>query len=194
MKRDNAKTGIKKNPAVKKGLLMALIGAAIVLSSPAAVRVQAQEEAADAGSFEIMERNQIMNAREDLEVKAAPDEAAETVFRYQGGDNVYVTGQTSDGWYRVRYQDMVGYIQSAQVAELELDVAALNEEFAVEEMEGALVVEEVERYRTEARRSRIWGTIIILLVAGVFATGIISTVRSGKKKEIPLEIIDLNED
>jgi len=194
LKRDNAKTGTKKNPAVKKGLLMALIGAAIVLSSPAAVRVQAQEEAADAGSFEISERNQIMNAKEDLEVKAAPDETAETVFRYQGGDNVYVTGQTSDGWYRVRYQDMVGYIQSAQVAELELDVAALNEEFAVEEMEGALVVEEVERYRTEARRSRIWGTIIILLVAGVFATGIISTVRSGKKKEIPLEIIDLNED
>ncbi len=194
MKRDNAKTGIKKNPAVKKGLLMALIGAAIMLSSPAAVRVQAQEEASDAGSFEISELNQIMNAREDLEVKAAPDETAETVFRYQGGDNVYVTGQTSDGWYRVRYQDIVGYIQAAQVGEMELDVAALNEEFAVEEMEGALVVEEVERYRTEARRSRIWGTIIILLVAGVFATGIISTVRSGKKKEIPLEIIDLNEE
>lgn len=194
MKKDKEKTGIKKNPTVKKGLLTALIGSAILLSLPAAAQVQAQEEASDAGNVEITELNQIMNAREDLEVKAAPDETAETVFRYQGGDNVYVTGQTSDGWYRVRYQDIVGYIQAAQVAELELDVAALNEEFAVEEMEGALVVEEVERYRTEARRSRIWGTIIILLVAGVFATGIISTVRSGKKKEIPLEIIDLNED
>ncbi len=194
MKKDKEKTGIKKNPAVKKGLLTALIGAALVLSLPAAAQVQAQEEAAEAGNVEITELNQIMNAREDMEVKAAPDETAETVFQYQGGDNVYVTGQTSDGWYRVRYQDIVGYIQAAQVEEIELDVAALNEEFAVEEMEGALVVEEVERYRTEARRSRIWGTIIILLVAGVFATGIISTVRSGKKKETPLEIIDLNED
>ncbi len=67
------------------------------------------------------------------------------------------------------------------MAEIELDVEALDEEFAVEEAEGKLVVEEVERQRTEVRRSRIWGAVIILLVLGVFATGIISAAGNGAK-------------
>lgn len=74
-------------------------------------------------------------------------------------------------------------MQTEQVAEIELDVEALNDEFAVEEEEGRLVVEEVERQRTEARRSKIWGAVIILLVLGVFVTGIITTVRSGNDED-----------
>lgn len=46
-----------------------------------------------------------------------------------------------------------------------------------------MVVEEVERYRAEAKRSRIWGTVIVLLIAGIFAVGVISTRKSKKNSE-----------
>ena len=67
-----------------------------------------------------------------------------------------------------------------------MDISGLDEEIDAVEMESRMVIEEVERHRAEAKRSRIWGMVIVLLVAGVFATGIISTIKagkSGKKKE-----------
>lgn len=131
----------------------------------------------------ITECSLIATAVGEVDAKEKPDENAAVIISYHDGDNIYVTGETADGWYRVRYQDLVGYVRIEQAAEIELDVEALNDEFAVEEEEGRLVVEEVERQRTEARRSKIWGAVIILLVLGVFVTGIITTVRSGKDEE-----------
>ena len=51
---------------------------------------------------------------------------------------------------------------------------------AANEAETKFVVEVVEKYRKDARRSKIWGTVIIVLVAGIFAVGIFSAVRSNK--------------
>ena len=45
------------------------------------------------------------------------------------------------------------------------------------------MVEEVERQRTETKRSRIWGAVILLLVAGIFVTGIFSVVRSRRTED-----------
>ena len=126
----------------------------------------------------ITEVSRFMTAEGEIEAKASPREDAETVIRYQSGDKIYVTGELADGWCRVRYQDMTGYIRPAQAAEIERDVEALDDEFAAAESEGKLVVEEVERQRTETKRSRIWGAVILLLVAGIFVTGIFSVVRS----------------
>lgn len=73
----------------------------------------------------------------------------------------------------------------------EFDVEGLDKEFQESEAEGKLVIEEVERYRAEAKRSRIWGIVIVLLVVGIFATGIISTTRIEKEKR---KIIDLDKE
>lgn len=123
------------------------------------------------------------DGRGEIEAKASPREDAETVIRYQSGDKIYVTGELADGWCRVRYQDLTGYIRPAQAAEIERDVEALDDEFAAAESEGKLVVEEVERQRTETKRSRIWGAVILLLVAGIFVTGIFSVVRSRRTED-----------
>ena len=69
----------------------------------------------------------------------------------------------------------------AALADQELDVEGLNQEFQESETEGKMVIEEVERNRKEAKRSKIWGIVIVLLVVGIFATGIISA--SGLEKE-----------
>lgn len=130
---------------------------------------------------EVTELNQIMVADEAVEAKEMPDPNSKTVITYEGGKHVFVIGETSDGWYKVSYQDKEGYVPKAALADQELDVEGLNQEFQESETEGRMVIEEVERNRKEAKRSKIWGIVIVLLVVGIFATGIISA--SGLEKE-----------
>lgn len=148
-------------------------GGALVLPSRAEEAVQE----------EIQERNQIMKAQDRLEAKAEPNDSAETVITYESDAPVFVTGETADGWYRVVYQDQTGYVPHSALTEQELDIEALDKEFDAVSAESKMVVEEVERYRAEKRRSRIWGAVILLLVMGIFATGIFSTVKAGKKED-----------
>lgn len=133
---------------------------------------------------EIMELNQIMQAKEAVEAKAEPKDNAEVIVTYSAGASVYVVGETADGWYQISYQNQKGFVHKSELAEMkEIDAAALDEEMEAAEAEGKMVVEEVERYRAEVRRSRIWGTVIVLLVVGIFATGIISTVKAEKEEK-----------
>ncbi len=129
---------------------------------------------------------QFMSVRQPVDAKTEPDENAETIFSYQAGDMVYVTGQTEDGWYIVYYQNQTGYInmEAAQEAlePMTVDVDMLNAEMAAEEETSRLIIEETERYRAEARRSKIWAAVIIVLVVGIFAMGIVSTVQAEKRK------------
>lgn len=130
----------------------------------------------------ITEMNQIMIAVQSIQAKELPDIKATTVIVYTKDSPVLVTGETEDGWYRVSFQDKEGYVKVDKLKQNDLDKASMDKEMEAMETENKIVIEEVERYRAEARRSRIWGTIIILLVAGIFATGIISTVRAEKKR------------
>ena len=75
---------------------------------------------------------------------------------------------------------MEGYVEVQGLSALELDIEGLDAEMAANEAETKFVVEVVEKYRKDARRSKIWGTVIIVLVAGIFAVGIFSAVRSNK--------------
>lgn len=131
---------------------------------------------------EISELNQIMTANDKLEIKEIPDDNAAIVFTYESGAAVFVTGETTDGWYKVSYQDKVGYVRKSELEAAELDVEGIDKEMADAAAEGKQIVEEVERYRIEAQRTKIWGTVIILLVVGIFATGIISTIKNEKEE------------
>lgn len=130
----------------------------------------------------ITENSRIVTAVGEVDARETPDASAPVVISYHDGDHIYVIGETSDGWYQVKYQELTGFVPAEQAKEMELDVAALDDEFALEAEEGKLVVEEVERQRTELRRSKVWGAVIVLLVLGVFVTGIISTVKNGGKE------------
>ena len=145
-----------------------------------------------------------MKALQQVDAKAEPKDDADTIFTYDEGDHIYVTGETSNGWYIVYYRGQTGYInknvsQGAEVLQDDqdvqseqnvqavfeaetLDLEALDDELAAQEVENKLIAEGVERYLTEARRSRMWGVVIVLLVIGIFAVGIVSTVRTEKNK------------
>lgn len=146
--------------------------------------------------LEILELNQIMTAQEDCEARELPDQNASVLFGYEAGASVWVTGETRDGWYRTSYQGKEGYLLKKNIVDLQIetenmgtiDVTAsgLDEELAQTEVEGKIFVEEVERQRGEQKRSRIWISVILLLIAGIFATGLLSITKKsrGSKPEI----------
>lgn len=137
-----------------------------------------------------------MKALQKVDAKAEPKDDAETIFTYDEGDHIYVTGETPNGWYIVYYRGQTGYVSKnvsqgaetlqddeAVFEEETLDLEALDDELAAQEVENKLIAEGVERYLTEARRSRMWGVVIVLLVIGIFAVGIVSTIRTEKKDQ-----------
>lgn len=164
-----------------------LIAAVFIITAGYSVTAHAQGETAEIRVL------QFMSATQKVDVKAEPKNNAETIFSYNAGDSVFVTGETNNGWYIVYYQGNIGYIypkasggpngaQDVLIMQ-EIDIEALDAELEALEVENKIIVEEVERYRAEVRRSRIWGAIIVLLVIGIFAVGIVSTVRAERKKK-----------
>lgn len=170
-------SGKGMNIKMKKVLLvlMSVLWLGILVSVP----VRAEEAL---GEAETTELNQIMLANGKVEAKEMSDDSATVVITYESGAPVLVIGETTDGWYKVSYQDKIGYVHKSELTTQGLDVEGLDKEMKTAEAESKLVVEEVERYRAEARRSRIWGTVIVLLVVGIFATGILSTVKAEREK------------
>lgn len=63
-----------------------------------------------------------------------------------------------------------------QIQQLE-NSAELDAEFSNLKEESVMIVEEVERQHEEARRSKIWGAVIILLVMGIFGMGVVSAIK-----------------
>lgn len=153
------------------------------LEDAAAIQLSEEDASQSEGTVGISELSQLMTAEEPVDMRTMPEESAEVIRSYQAGDSVFVTGETADGWYRVIYQDKEGYVPKKCLSVQEIDVAALDEEMARTEQEARFVVETVDRYRADARRSKIWGSVIIVLVIGIFATGIISGIKSSKGKE-----------
>lgn len=141
--------------------------------------------------------SQFMTTLHQIDAKEEPNENAAIAFSYDAGAIVCVSGETDDGWYIVFYQGKTGYINKDSSKEAlstkEIDKEALDTELEELQVRDKIIVEEIERYRAEARRSRIWGTVIVLLVVGIFAVGIISTVRAEKNKEDGA-IIDLDKE
>lgn len=172
---------------IMKAVLVLMATLLVAVGYP--ISVHAQEV------LEETQFSQFMKVLQQVDAKIEPNDNAETAFTYEEGSLIWVTGETEDGWYIVIYQGETGYINKniAQqaLAEEEIDVEALDEEFAEQELESKIFVEEVERYHTEVRRSRVWGTIIVLLVIGIFAVGIVSTFRAEKMKK---EDNDISED
>ncbi len=160
------------------GMLYGILG-----MKTSAICVQAQEAGAIENEPQSISHNKLMVAEQDVDMKAEPDADAQTLMTYKKGDLVFVTGETADGWYLVMYQDKNGYVEKDALYVKELDVEGIDAEMALYEQEGKLVMETVEKYHTEARRSKIWGGVIITLVAAIFAVGIFSALKAKKEEE-----------
>lgn len=158
----------------KIGKLVLLLIMAVFLLVPS-IRVHAEVQVTDL--------SKLMVTKNTIDAFEEPSEQSKTTITYEAGASVMVTGETADGWYRVAFQDKVGFVKKTDLQEAGIDIAALDEEFEVNEVEGKIFVEEVVRIREQITRSRIWGTIIVLLIVGIFGTGIYSTIKSEQNKK-----------
>lgn len=145
--------------------------------------VENPQENGNPGTAETSGQGIVLEAEERIEMKASPEKAAETLMTFQAGDLLFAVGEAEAGWYHVIYQDKEGYVEEEGLVIQEIDVEGLNAEMAANEEETKFVVEVVEKYRADARRSKIWGTVIIVLVAGIFGVGIFSAVRANKRED-----------
>lgn len=152
-----------------------------VLTARAEEAAKANVTAEEADSGNVTELGRLMTADRDVDMKAAPEEAAEIIMSYKKGNSVFATEETANGWYRVIYQDKEGYVPKDALYIQEIDVAGLDAEMARLEEETKYIVESVEKYRAEARRAKIWGSVIAALIIGIFAFGIASGIR-GKNR------------
>lgn len=166
---------VEKREIVKWWLATVLLLAGII--GMPVLRAQAQE------MLEVSPFSGLMTATEKIDAKESPNKEAETILSFEIGDILYVTGETENGWYQISYQGQTAYVMKNVLKEQEMDVEAMDAELLAQEDEGRMIIEEVERYRAEVKRSRIWGTVIVLLIIGIFATGIISTVKGEKEKK-----------
>lgn len=107
------------------------------------------------------------------------DESSEVIAQMPKGLLVLPL-QDNGTWAYVQVQGMNGYIRSGCLQADNPDAAIIGE---MEELErfNAVFADEFERLMAEKRRSRIFGAIIIVLIVGIFAVGIVTTLRKSKK-------------
>lgn len=143
---------------------------------------EAESPAAEeiAGGTQTNLQGGLMMTASATEARVSPDADADVVVELPAGSQLLVTGQEA-GWYQIFYQGKTTYVPMDAVTDsTEVDPAALEEEMVRAEEEGAAFVESLETQRRAATRSRIWGIVIVVLIVAVFATGVVSAVRSGK--------------
>ena len=141
---------------------------------------QTARETEESAGTPVNLQGSLMMLTESAEAKEAPEESAAVVVELPEGSQLLVTGE-ENGWYQIFYQGKTAYVPSdVAVASTEVDQEALDQEMQKVEEEGAAFVESLETQRTAAQRSRIWQIVIIVLIAAVFITGVISAVKSAK--------------
>lgn len=170
---------------IGKYAAVAAIVCGLAATGPFSVCAEAAQdvETQESGDMEMPEQGVVLKAEKRTEMKASPEKTAETLMTFQAGDLIFAVEEMADGWYRVIYQDKEGYVEKDGLTMQEIDVEGLNAEMAANEAETKFVVEVVEKYRADARRSKIWGTIIILLVVSIFGVGIFSAIRSNQNED-----------
>lgn len=113
-----------------------------------------------------------------------PDRSSAALASLEKGTAVVVYGEPENSFCRVEYRGTVGYIESSALEQYQSEISDnLEQEFQNVEEETLRTVDEYELLQKEKRTSRIWGTVIAVLVIAIFVVGIISTLKQSKGKE-----------
>lgn len=123
-------------------------------------------------------QNGMMQTKTDTSGYEKPDNKSLVVEEIKKGQSVMLSGKTENGWCQVVYQGRTMYVQENSLEE------TVNEELSneLQELE-KLRLAEAEwdiKARKEVLRSRIWGTVIVVLIVGIFAAGMVSVIRADK--------------
>ena len=117
-----------------------------------------------------------------LETEAA-EEATEdsiVVATLPKGTAVICMETESQEWYQVTYQEIAGFVKAESVG-MYGDAAELSGEFEEVHEENTAQLEAAEAAGQQEKSQFLWGTVMAVLVALMFATGIFTVLRGRNK-------------
>ena len=130
----------------------------------------------------------VVKAKGQVEAKAEPDESSETVMTFEDGAMIAVVSDSDAIWYTIGYQGNTYYVKKADT-ELVPDSPFhqqnddLDAEFEENYIESKILIEEIDRLQKEARSTRIWAVVIIILVVAIIGINAYLMMKGKKEKE-----------
>ncbi|MBQ9991077.1 MAG: hypothetical protein IJP31_09100 [Lachnospiraceae bacterium] len=167
---------ILKKLELKKFIFLCL---AFILAGGMLIRAEAAEQ----NAITIMK---MVTVSERTEAKKEPSDSAEVLVVFEAGADILVVEEIDEEWYSIAYKAEIGYIKKAETEEKvsyaeELEVA--DKELEEVGYETTLLVEELEKEKTESKKSILWGVVIAVLVIAIFGVGIAQNVLKKKAGE-----------
>lgn len=124
---------------------------------------------------------QMLYVNTDTKVYESDNEQSEVLLELSAS-SMAVLLEDDGEWMKVMYQGVTGYVKASA-----LQIENPNPEAAEEYMElaeyDAAFIDELERLTAEKRRSRIYGVMIVVLIAAIFGVGIFTTLKKRKGQE-----------
>ena len=146
-----------------------LLGLLLLLLWGGYMSLHVRAEEAD-GSQNANVQGNLMAAAVDTIGRGQPSENAASVVELPVGTHLFVVGEETDGWYEIYYQGKTAYVPSS-----DLTLSAAVDTTALEQ----------EMQRKAITRSKVWRIVIIVLIAAVFVTGVVSALRKPKNDGKP---------
>lgn len=160
-------------------LVMLYVMGMTVCAAGAGKIENAEEKSNEIKSIEI-KKDMVLQTNDNAELHSKPDSASATEDILQSGTPVIVDEAEKDGWCHVVFQEKSGYIQTSFLVSLGNE-DVLASEFRNVEEENRLAYQEAEAAKQHIVSTRIWGSIIIVLVAAIFGVGIASALKKDKR-------------
>ena len=118
----------------------------------------------------------VMRTDVDVNVYQRASETSEVTAELKAGTVVLVVDDSVEGWSSISVNETVGYIQTKHLITLGSD--EINQEFEQLGNNYHMLFNEVEQLN---KQMRIWGTVIAVLVIGIFAAGIIPVIKKNRE-------------
>lgn len=124
----------------------------------------------------------VLKVEKDTNVYQEASETSGTVAVLKADTAVYVTDNAVDGWCGISSRELSGYVKTESLIPL-TDSDEMNLEFEQIGNNYHMIFNEVQQLKKQHSQEKIWGVVIVLLVAGIFAAGIIPVLKKNGKNE-----------
>ena len=162
-----------------------LLGLLLLLLWGGYMSLHVRAEEAD-GSQNANVQGNLMAAAVDTIGRGQPSENAASVVELPVGTHLFVVGEETDGWYEIYYQGKTACVPSSDLTlSAAVDTTALEQEMQKIGEEDGAFIESLEMQRKAITRSKVWRIVIIVLIAAVFVTGVVSALRKPKNDGKP---------
>lgn len=122
-----------------------------------------------------------MKTAQDANMYQKASEASEVTAALKAGTVVLVTEEVGEGWSMISVNETVGYIRTEHLETLGGD--EINWEFEQIGNNYHMLFNEMELLKKQKTQAKIWGTVIAVLIIGIFVAGIIPVILKNREND-----------